>query len=77
MKKSKIVKGIIDIFIENGINIEDRMVVTDIDSLVYMTIIVEIEQKFNIVLPDTVLSDNVFNDMDGFVNIIYQIVNGK
>lgn len=77
MEKKEVINKLINIFEDNGIDVENQNIISEIDSLVYMTIIVEIEQIFNIVLPDTVLKENVFNDIDGFSNVIYQIVNGK
>ena len=77
MEKKEVINKLINIFEDNGIDVENQNIISEIDSLVYMTIIVEIEQIFNIDLPDTVLKENVFNDIDGFSNVIYQIVNGK
>lgn len=42
-----------NIFEENGVDTSDSQQLREIDSVQYITIIVEIEQKFNIVLPDS------------------------
>lgn len=58
------------IFEENGINIADAESLESIDSIQYVTIIVEIEQFFNIVLPDYFLIENSFADYQKLVNIV-------
>ena len=53
---------------------------SDVDSIRYVSIIVEIEQLLCITLPDFVLSQNEFKDFDEFVNIVidtYDNVNSK
>lgn len=61
------------IFEENGINITDPDSLENIDSIQYVTIIVEIEQFFNITLPDYFLVDNALADFQKLINIVTDI----
>ena len=61
------------IFEENGINITDPDRLENIDSIQYVTIIVEIEQFFNITLPDYFLVDNALTDFQKLINIVTDI----
>lgn len=61
------------IFDENGINITDPDSLENIDSIQYVTIIVEIEQFFNITLPDYFLVDNALADFQKLINIVTDI----
>ena len=71
---------IVRIFEENGVDFSDSQQLSDVDSIRYVSIIVEIEQLLCIILPDFVLSQNEFKDFDEFVNIVidtYDNVNSK
>ena len=71
---------IVRIFEENGVDFSDSQQLSDVDSIRYVSIIVEIEQLLCITLPDFVLSQNKFKDFDEFVNIVidtYDNVNSK
>ncbi len=71
---------IVRIFEENGVDFSDSQQLSDVDSIRYVSIIVEIEQLLCITLPDFVLSQNEFKDFDEFVNIVidtYDNVNSK
>ena len=61
---------IVRIFEENGVDFSDSQQLSDVDSIRYVSIIVEIEQLLCITLPDFVLSQNEFKDFDEFVNIV-------
>lgn len=63
-------KDIMCIFEENGVDVNDPNMLEQIDSLQYITIIVEVEQLLDIALPDFVISSNAFKDFDGFLNIV-------
>ena len=58
------------IFEENGIDITIPDNLENIDSIQYVTIIVEIEQFFNIILPDYFLVENILSDFQKLVNIV-------
>lgn len=61
---------IIRIFEENGLNVASTQELENVDSIQYVSIIVEIEQLLNIAVPDFLLGMNAFKDFDGFVNVI-------
>ena len=59
------------IFEENGISIDDSDTIQTIDSLQYMSILLAIEEELNIEFPDIVLSKNIFENLNEFIeNII-------
>ncbi len=61
------------IFEENGVNITDATSLENIDSIQYITVIVEIEQFFNITLPDDYLVENELSDIQKLINIVTSI----
>lgn len=61
---------IICIFNENGIDPLEQIQLKEIDSIQYISIIVEIEQLFGIVLPDFLLMRNEFVDFEAFINVV-------
>lgn len=61
------------IFMENGINETDPSILENIDSVQYVTIIVEIEQFFNITLPDYFLADNALADFQKLIITVTDI----
>lgn len=65
---------IIRIFNENGVDSSDENQLISIDSVQYISIIVEIEQYFGIVLPDYIIAQNEFENFDRFINIITEIL---
>lgn len=69
----KLKNELIRIFEENGIDPSDNQQLRYIDSIQYISIIVEIEQCFGIVLPDYLLSENKFIDFDGFAFIVQNV----
>ncbi len=64
---------VIRIFEENGVDVTDAQSLIDVDSIQYISIIVEIEQFMGIILPDFILAQNEFEDFDAFVGIIRDI----
>lgn len=64
---------IIRIFEENGVDASDVQSLIDIDSVQYISIVVEIEQFLGIVLPDYILMQNEFKDFDAFVSVVYDV----
>ena len=58
------------IFEDNGVDTNDLNQIKEMDSLQYMTIIVEIEQKYHITLPDYFLDKNFMENYDTFVSAL-------
>lgn len=82
MTKERIKAGIIQIIFElvqnNGIDgevIEFLDLVDDvgIDSIMFITIIVKLEEKFKITFPDDVILMNNFRRIDNIVDIVKQL----
>lgn len=55
-----------DTFEENGIDINDQDAVKHIDSLAYISTLVSLEDKFKIEFPDSMLTKNIFENMNDF-----------
>lgn len=63
------------IFEENGVDMTSEVQINDIESLQYISIIVELEQKLNIILPDSILvRDNILT-INHFVNVVVETYN--
>lgn len=73
----KIKNELIRICEENGVDPSDDQQLINVDSIQYISIIVEIEQFFEIVLPDDLLSENGLVDFDCFVSTVRNIYEGS
>ena len=51
------------IFEENGIDVEDKEMINSMDSLEYISILVSLEEKFDIEFPDSFMEQNMFENM--------------
>lgn len=58
----------------NGLDIYDEQQKQEMDSIMYISIIVDLESEFQIEFPDEVLSKNFFEDIDGLCNIIEDLL---
>lgn len=65
---------LINIFENYGIDPNDPADLSDVDSLQYIAILVEIENTFKIELPDEYLDSNMFLDMELFLNNVCQYI---
>ena len=65
------------IFEQNGIVIEQNGNLSDLDSLKWVSSIVDIEDKFNIEFPDELLLMDVFIDINSVCQIIQKIKEDK
>lgn len=54
------------VFEENGIDIDDKDAVENMDSLEYIATLVSLEEKFEIEFPDSMLTKNMFENMNDF-----------
>ena len=61
---------IVKILEENGIEIEDDGVLLYVDSLSFISTIVDIEQKFNIEFPDEFLEIGKFDTVEDLVKVV-------
>lgn len=67
---NKIRESIIEIFDENGINIYEDEESIELDSLMYISIIVAIEEKFQVEVPDEYLKMEKLQYLSDFVSLI-------
>lgn len=84
----KNVKYLADIFISNGLITKDEItdenyrqvfdkIADDIDSLLYISILSEVEEYYNIQLPDEVLANNIFHNIDDFIILLNDEIDNK
>lgn len=82
------VEYLTQIFISNGLIMENEItennyrqifnsIADDIDSLLYISILSEIEEYYCIQLPDEVLMENIFHNIDDFVILLDDEINKK
>lgn len=57
-------------FEESGIDVNDQAAIDSIDSLEYITILVSLEEKFNIEFTDAMLTRNMFENMNDFYMLL-------
>lgn len=65
------------IFLDYGADINDEEAIRNIESLQYIAIFVEIENEFEITIPDEFLDYNIFIDKEKFINVIKSLVEIK
>lgn len=70
MNRNDLINIIADILEENGVNIDDTNSLVEMDSLQYVSVLVAIEEKLNVELPEAVLSTNIFSELDHVIDII-------
>ncbi len=71
MDRKSIIYNIIE---DNGVELSDKTIMKEIDSIQYISIVVEIEQTFSTVLPDHLLSIGDFNNIDQFVSAVIDVL---
>lgn len=67
-----------DIIIEkvelNGAEINERGEIEDIDSIVFISLILDLEEEFNIEIPDEYLLMSTFSSVDNIALIIDKLI---
>lgn len=71
MDRKSIIYKIIE---DNGVELSDKTIMKEIDSIQYISIVVEIEQTFSTVLPDHLLSIGDFNNIEQFVGAVIDVL---
>lgn len=76
MDRESILKKLIEIFRDNGIILlEDELEQPlDIDSLRFISITVQIEEEFSVMVPDEFLVLQEYKNISDFVHLIEQII---
>ncbi len=75
--KEEVTKRCETIFDAIGVNISDKELMGTLDSLQYISALVELETEFGIQFPDDVLVVNIFQDMDGFYELLMSLLQGR
>ena len=65
---------IVKILEENGVEISDGEVLSNIDSLSLISTIVSIEQEFDIEFPDEFLVTGKFDTVEDFVRVVAYLI---
>ena len=65
---------IIQVFINNGVSVFDDDDILDMDSLVYLSVIVQIEEEFCVEIPDTYLISDKLTCVSDFVTLVESII---
>lgn len=65
---------IVEIFEENGVDVENADSFNNIESIQYISIIVDIEQKFDVSLPDYILTRDDILNFDQFADIVKEVI---
>lgn len=65
---------IVEIFEENGVDVENADSFNNIESIQYISIIVDIEQKFDVPLPDYILTRDDILNFDQFADIVKEVI---
>lgn len=77
LTKENLVDITTKVFEHNGIDINDKQSIDTMDSLEYISILVGLEQEFDIEFPDSMLVRNMFEDMDGFYELLSFLLGDK
>lgn len=77
MTKRKIREELEVLFEKNGFNIDEvaTINVLDVDSILYIQLICDIEEKFKFSLPDEFLLFNSLHNVDEIIEVIYNNIN--
>lgn len=78
MQKEEVMNKILKVFDSCGIEWKnDEINIDSIDSFIYISTLVELENEFNIDFPEQFLVDNIFSSLEGLTNIIFDLINEK
>lgn len=70
-----------DIIIENielnGAEINEEGTIEEIDSITFISLVLDLEAEFNIEIPDEYLLMGVFSSVDNIVSIIETLITSK
>mgnify|MGYP002675611205 FL=1 len=70
------IKGkLMKIFNDNGVVVISEDEIIDVDSLIYISIIVEIEEEFEIVVPDEYLITNQLTCLSEYIELVDNNIN--
>lgn len=73
MKLETIKNDIVVIFEEYGFNIvDDEIIFEDIESLLFVSIVVSIEEHFNIRIPDNYIEIESIFSLNSIINIVFE-----
>lgn len=73
----KILQDVKNIFEENGIEIVDINAKTDVDSLTIVSIIVSLEEHFDVSFPDSIFATDDILYVNRLTNLIINLQNNK
>ena len=60
----------------NGAEINEKGEIEDIDSIVFISLVLDLEEEFNIEIPDEYLLMSTFSSIDNITLIINKLIDG-
>lgn len=75
IKMNNIKGKLMKIFNDNGVVVISEDEIIDVDSLIYISIIVEIEEEFEIVVPDEYLITNQLTCLSEYIELVDNNIN--
>lgn len=75
IKMNNIKEKLIKIFNDNGVVVISEDEIIDVDSLIYISIIVEIEEEFEIEVPDEYLITNQLTCLSEYIELVDNNIN--
>ena len=78
MNKNEIVSNIESLLEEIGIGCNEGMILSDeLDSLKFITLVVELEEHFGIEIPDEYLNILAFDSLENIADIVINLMEDK
>ena len=80
MEFDKVKRTIVNLLENNGVIVESIEEDIDlrsysIDSIVFISFIVDLEQEFSIAIPDEYLTIGILQSIDGLTNLVIELIN--
>lgn len=73
----EIYKSLLEIMENNGVNPEEDNYIDNIDSIVYISMVVEIETKYNICFTENDMRTDLFEDLDVTTSIVKRLIDNN
>jgi acyl carrier protein len=65
---------LLELLIDNGLEYEGNNLICEIDSMQYMSLMVGIEEEFDIEFPDIILGQDIFSNFELLYEIVFKLV---
>lgn len=68
---------LLEILMDNGLEYEGEYLICEVDSLQYMSLMVNIEEEFDIEFPDDFLGQDIFSNFERLYEIVLGLAEGE